>query len=47
VPFHNLIECLAYGHSLDDFLIGFPSVDRDQAIAALEAAKEQLLAKFA
>jgi hypothetical protein len=46
VPFHNLIECLAYGHSLDDLLNGFPSVDRDQAIAAFEEAKEQLLAKF-
>jgi uncharacterized protein (DUF433 family) len=47
VPFHNLIDCLEYGHSLDEFLEKFPSVERDQAIAALEEAKELLLAKVA
>jgi uncharacterized protein (DUF433 family) len=44
VPLRNLIDCLEAGASLDEFLDDFPSVSRDQAIAALEAAHEALSA---
>jgi uncharacterized protein (DUF433 family) len=40
----NLIDYLEAGDSLDDFLDAFPSVTREQAIAALELAREALLA---
>jgi len=40
VPFRNLIDYLERGHSLDDFLDEFPSVSREQAVAALETAHE-------
>ncbi|HVC54193.1 MAG TPA: DUF433 domain-containing protein [Stellaceae bacterium] len=42
VPLRNLIDYLEGGYSLDEFLDDFPSVSRDQAIAALEAAGEML-----
>jgi len=44
VPLRNLIDYLEGGHSLTEFLDDFPSVSRDQAIAALEAAHEVLTA---
>ena len=43
VPIKNLIDYLEAGDSLDDFLDDFPSVNREQAIQALELAKEVLL----
>ena len=43
VPIKNLIDYLEAGDSLDEFLDDFPSVSRDQAIQALELAKEMLL----
>ena len=42
VPLQNLIDCLEAGDSLDQFLDSFPSVSREQAIAALELAREAL-----
>jgi uncharacterized protein (DUF433 family) len=42
VPFRNLIDYLEGGYSLEEFLDAFPSVTREQAIAALEAAHEAL-----
>ena len=42
VPLQNLIDYLEAGDSLDDFLRSFPSVTREQAIAALELAREAL-----
>ena len=36
VPLQNLIDYLEAGDSLDDFLDSFPTVTREQAIAALE-----------
>ena len=42
VPLQNLIDGLEAGDSLDDFLASFPSVTREQAIAALELAREAL-----
>lgn len=44
VPLRNLIDYLERGHSLDEFLDEFPSVTREQAVAALEAAHEALSA---
>jgi uncharacterized protein (DUF433 family) len=40
----NLIDYLERGYSLDEFLDAFPSVSRDQAMAALEAAHAALSA---
>ena len=40
VPVYNLFDYLEAGDSLDEFLEQFPSVTRDQAVAALELAKE-------
>lgn len=42
VPFRNLIDYFERGYSLDAFLDAFPSVSREQAIAALEAAHQVL-----
>lgn len=42
VPVRNLIDYLEAGDSLEVFLDAFPSVTREQAIAALEVAREAL-----
>jgi uncharacterized protein (DUF433 family) len=42
VPVKNLFDYLEAGDSLDDFLKSFPSVTRDQAVAALELARGAL-----
>lgn len=42
VPVTTLMDYLEAGDSLDEFLDHFPSVNRAQAIAALELAKEML-----
>jgi uncharacterized protein (DUF433 family) len=39
VPFKNLIDYLAGGDSLDEFLDDFPGVSREQAVAALGLAQ--------
>jgi uncharacterized protein (DUF433 family) len=44
VPFQTLIDYLEEGQPLAEFLADFPTVSRDQAIAALEEAKEAVLA---
>ncbi|HMB54703.1 MAG TPA: DUF433 domain-containing protein [Thermoanaerobaculia bacterium] len=38
VPFRALLDYLEGGHTLDGFLDDFPTVTRDQAVAALEKA---------
>jgi uncharacterized protein (DUF433 family) len=43
VPAQTLIDYLAGGHPLDEFLDHFPSVTRAQAIAALELARGALI----
>jgi uncharacterized protein (DUF433 family) len=43
VPAQTLIDYLEGGHPLDEFLDDFPSVSREQAIAALELARDALL----
>lgn len=40
VPVKTLYDYLEAGDSLDEFLHDFPSVTREQAIAALELARE-------
>ena len=46
VPFQTLLDYLESGDTLDDFLEQFPTVNRDMAVAALEKAKEVLLASI-
>jgi uncharacterized protein (DUF433 family) len=44
VPVKTLLDYLEAGESLDEFLDHFPSVSHAQAIAALELAKDMLVA---
>ena len=43
VPVQTLLDYLEAGETIDDFLEGFPSVTRDQAVAFLEQAKDRLV----
>jgi len=43
VPVQSLFDYLEGGDTLDEFLRQFPSVRRDQAIAALEQARDSVL----
>lgn len=45
VPVQSLFEYLEGGDTLHEFLRQFPSVRREQAIAALELARESLMAR--
>jgi uncharacterized protein (DUF433 family) len=40
VPVQALLDYLEGGETIDDFLEGFPSVTRNQAIAFLQEAKD-------
>ena len=44
VPFRALVDYLEGGHPLSDFLDDFPTVTREQAVAALEEAGEAVQA---
>ena len=44
VPFQTLMDYLEEGQALGEFLADFPTVTREQAVAALEVAKEAVLA---
>ena len=44
VPIQALIDHIEGNATLDEFLEGFPSVTREQAIQFIELAKENLLA---
>jgi uncharacterized protein (DUF433 family) len=44
VPVKNLLDYLAAGDTLDQFLDDFPTVGRQQAVAALELARDLLTA---
>jgi uncharacterized protein (DUF433 family) len=44
VPAQTLFDYLEGGETLDEFLHQFPSVKREQALAALEMARDSLLA---
>jgi len=43
VPLQNLIDALEGGESIEEFLEGFPSVARSQAIAVIEAGQLKML----
>jgi uncharacterized protein (DUF433 family) len=43
VPVATLIDYLAAGDSIDDFLDGFPTVRREQVIGYLEEVRERTL----
>jgi len=43
VPVRNLIDSLEAGETIDEFLEGFETVTREQAIAYLELAQSRLL----
>jgi uncharacterized protein (DUF433 family) len=43
VPVQTLLDYIKAGESIDDFLDGFPSVTREQVIALLEEAGNQLV----
>ena len=44
VPLRNLFDYLEAGDSLEVFLDAFPDVTREQAVAALEVAREAVAA---
>lgn len=44
VPIQNLLDSLEAGETLDEFLDQYPTVMREQVLAALELSKERLLA---
>ena len=43
VPVYNLFDYLEAGDSLEELLEQFPSVTRDQAVGALELAREAVV----
>ena len=43
VPVQTLLDYLKGGETIDDFLEGFPTVKREQVIAFLEEAEEQIV----
>ncbi len=43
VPVRALLDYLEAGDPLDEFLAHFPSVSREQAVAAIELAGEMLI----
>ena len=43
VPVQTLFEYLEAGDTIDDFLVGFPTVTREQVLALLETAKGRVL----
>lgn len=45
VPVQTLFEYLEGGDTLDDFLLGFPTVPRALALTALDEARKLLLAR--
>jgi uncharacterized protein (DUF433 family) len=44
VPVQSLFDYLEGGETLDEFLRQFPSVKREQAVGALDLARDSLLA---
>jgi uncharacterized protein (DUF433 family) len=46
VPFKALLEYLEGGQTLDEFLDDFPTVTREDAVAALEEARSLILAQL-
>ncbi len=45
VPVQSLFDYLEGGETLDQFLDQFPSVSKEQALAALDLARDSILAR--
>jgi uncharacterized protein (DUF433 family) len=45
VPIKSLIDWLKGGHTTDDFLDSFPSVEREQVLAVLDRVSEYLVSE--
>jgi len=45
VPVQALIDYLEGGETIDDFLVGFPTVKREQVVAFLEEAAARMTSK--
>jgi uncharacterized protein (DUF433 family) len=45
VPLQLLFDSLERGHTLEDFVEGYPTVSREMAVAALEEAQQLLSAQ--
>ena len=45
VPIQTLIDYLEGGETIDDFLVGFPTVKREQVAAFLEEATARMVVK--
>ncbi|MAX59772.1 MAG: hypothetical protein CL755_13175 [Chloroflexi bacterium] len=43
VPVQSLLDYLEGGETVDEFLRQFPSVDRKQAVAALQMARDSII----
>lgn len=46
VPVHSLFDCLEGGETLDEFLDPLPPVSKKQVLAALNLARDSLLARM-
>lgn len=46
VPVKNLFDYLEGGETLDEFLLDFPNVSREHAVAVLELARKQAVAQI-
>ena len=44
VPVQTLLDYIESGETIDEFLDGFPTVQREQVIAFLEEAKARMVA---
>jgi uncharacterized protein (DUF433 family) len=47
VPVQTLLDYLEAGESIDEFLLGFPSVTRAQVVQFLEDARDRLVQSMA
>ena len=47
VPVQTLLDYLEAGDTIGEFLVGFPSVTREQVIGFLEQAKDRLVESVA
>jgi uncharacterized protein (DUF433 family) len=47
VPVQTLLEYLEAGETIDEFLVGFPSVAREQVLVFLQEAKARLVGSLA
>jgi len=45
VPVQALLDYLEVGETIDDFLVGFPTVRREQVVAFLEEAAARMIPK--